>query len=238
MHSIARLASLLLPAVTMLLSGPSSARELCGATPVDVTVAMTTPHERRLVCAGARQALDLLASCGIAPRSTIDINIKSEVRHPLAGPIFGYFDLDERQITLTSLDGLPELMQDTPYAGLPPDTFYKSLAVHEVVHSVMHQNLEGRPASHAAYEYPAYALQIASLPAADRSTFLKAFDRARIERASHLSDTILTFAPYFFAARAYTHFATSPSGCAYVRAVMMDGHDKLVDARVASDDAD
>jgi hypothetical protein len=223
MRSMMRLASLLGSVSMILLPELSHAREACPGTAVEITIAAASQRENLLVCTGARQALDLLALCGIAPRTTIDIRIKHEVRHPLAGLIFGYYDLSERHIVLTSLDGLPELMQDTSYAGLPPNDFYQSLAVHEVVHSVMHQNLEAKPLSHTAYEYPAYALQIASLPAPVRSAFMKAFDQERLERPAAISDTVLAFAPYLFAARAYNHFTTSPSGCTSIRAAMTKG---------------
>lgn len=227
-------ASLLVIAATVLLPGPSSAREACPGVASDVMVtAASSPIESKLVCAGALQALELLGLCGITPRGMIGIGIQREVRHPLAGLIFGYYDLKERHIVLTSFDGLPTLMLDTPYADVPPDDFYKSLVVHEVVHSVMHQNLKSEVRSQAAYEYPAYALQIASLPAPVRSTFLKTFDPERIESAPPLSDTILAFAPYLFAARAYTHFADASSGCANIRAVMTTGDDKFEDVRQA-----
>jgi hypothetical protein len=229
MRSTKYLASLLMPVAMVLLPGPSVAREACSGTVVDVMITAASPREIALVCAGAKQAWDLLAICGIAPHGAIDIRIRPEVRHPLAGLIFGYYDLGEKHVVLTSLHSLAGLMQDTPYAELPADDFYQSLVVHEVVHNVMHQTLASNALSHAAYEYPAYALQIASLPAATRSAFLKAFDQGRIEHASSLNDTILSFAPYLFAARAYTHFAAS--GCASIRATMIHGDASFDDVR-------
>jgi len=217
MLSVKSIAMWLLPAAMALLPTPSIANESCPSTGVEIRVSAASVPERTLVCSGARQALDLLALCGIAPRDAIDVRIRAEVRHPLAGLIFGYYDLRERHIILTSLDGLPDLMHGTPYDGLPPTDFYKSLVVHEVVHSVMHQNLGSGVHTQASYEYPAYALQIASLPGAAREQFMKAFDSERLERPIPLNDTILSFAPYLFAARAYNHFITSADGCLLLR---------------------
>jgi len=237
MLSVKSIAMWLLPAAMALLPTPSIANESCPSAGIEVRVSAASVPERTLVCSGARQALDLLALCGIAPRDAIDVRIRAEVRHPLAGLIFGYYDLRERHITLTSLDGLPDLMHDTPYDGLPPNDFYKSLVVHEVVHSVMHQIFGTGVQTQAAYEYPAYALQIASLPAPARAQFMKAFDEERLQRPVPLSDTILAFAPYFFAARAYSNFITSSDGCLLLREAMkgkidlIDNAERLVALR-------
>ena len=198
----------------------ASAGERCPSTGHSVVVSSAPPDDHALICAGARQALQRLEQCAIAPKQSITINVLSEVRHPLAGLIFGYYDLEKRHIALSRLESIPELMKDTPYEGVPYREFYQSLAVHEVVHSVMHQNLKRPARSQTAYEYPAYALQIASLPPDARARFLKSFDGGRIKTAEPFSDTILSFAPYFFAARAHDHFVTSPDGCARLRAVM------------------
>ena len=184
-----------------------------------IIVTGANEDESVLIRAGAQQALDLLARCRITPRQTIDIRVQEEIRHPLAGLIFGYYDLDARYIALAHLASIPALMQGTPYEGIPHRDFFQSLAVHEVVHSVMHQNLQSAQ-NQASYEYPAYALQIASLPVEARSLFLKAFDSERIRKAAPFSDTILSFAPHVFAARAYEDFAGSPDGCERLRAIM------------------
>jgi hypothetical protein len=85
----------------------------------------------------------------------------------------------------------------------------------------MHQNLKRPAASHAAYEYPAYALQIESLAPHLRDEFLQSFDQTAIKTVSTLfSDPILFFDPYFFAARAYHHFKASPNGCSHLTALL------------------
>ena len=70
----------------------------------------------------------------------------------------------------------------------------------------MHQNLRQPAASHAAYEYPAYALQIESLAPSVREQFLRSFDQETIRADVMFNDSILFFDPFFFAAQAYRHF--------------------------------
>jgi hypothetical protein len=144
----------------------------------------------------------------------------SEVRHPFSGPIFGLFDTKQERVLVTHEANIPTLVKDTPYAELPQRDFYRSLIVHEVVHGVMHQSFKRQPTSHAAYEYPAYAVQIESLPPAVRERFLRSFDPTTMKSDFMFNDSVLFFDPYFFAARAYEHFRASADGCAHLTALL------------------
>ena len=112
------------------------------------------------------------------------------------------------------------LVAGTPFSALPLPEFYQSFIVHEIVHGILHQNYKTQPKSHAAFEYPAYALQIEFLPAPMRDKFLDAFDLTPMRASLVFSDTILFFDPYSFAARAYQHFKSTPDGCTHIRAIL------------------
>ena len=144
----------------------------------------------------------------------------SEVRHPFSGAIFGLFDTKQGRVLVTHEANIPSLVKDTPYAELPQRDFYRSLIVHEVVHGVMHQNLKRSAATHAAYEYPAYALQIESLAPSVRDKFVQSFDQTAFIADTIFNDSVLLFDPYFFAARAYHHFKASINGCAHLNRLL------------------
>ena len=196
-----------------------SAQEGCTETFVQVTAASS--HERRVACSAASEALRLLGRCSIVPKRPLQVHILAEVRHPLSGPIFGLFDTKQERVLVTQFANIPALVKGTPYAALPPEDFYRSLVVHEIIHGVMHQNLKRPATTHAAYEYPAYALQIESLPDSVRDRFLQSFDQAALKADPILfNDPILFFDPYFFAARAHHHFKASADGCAHLNALL------------------
>lgn len=195
-----------------------AALERCPAAPVDVTAA--TADERRLACAAASHAIQLLGRCAISLQRPLRVHIVSEVRHPLGGAIFGRFDAKQERVLVTQEVNIASLARDTPYERLPQREFYKSLIVHEVIHGLMHQNLKRPATTHAAHEYPAYALQIESLPESVRDTFLRTFDHLATNSASLFSDSVLFFDPFFFAARAYQHFKASADGCAHLAALL------------------
>jgi hypothetical protein len=192
--------------------------ERCPDATVDVTA--RSPDERQLACSAAEEAIQRLAVCGITLRRPLRVQIMSEVRHPFSGPIFGLFDTKQERVLVTQEANILPLVEGTPWAMLPQRDFYRSLIIHEVVHGVMHQNLKRPVSTHAAYEYPAYALQIESLSASVRDVFLRSFDQRAIKADSIFSDSILLFDPYFFAARAYEHFKASADGCSRLAAIL------------------
>ena len=175
---------------------------------------------RRLISA-ASEAIRLLGRCGISLRRPLHVQIITEVRHPFSGAIFGLFDTKQERVLVTREANIPALVKDTPYAALPQRDFYRSLIVHEVVHGVMHQNLKRHARSNAAYEYPAYALQVEFSPLSPvRNAFLRSFDQTAIADTSLFNDPVLFFDPFYFAARAWKHFKASADGCAHFIALL------------------
>ena len=199
-------------------STAGNAQERCQDVLVDVTA--DSADERNRACSAARHALQLIGRCGIFLRKPLPILILKEVKHPFGGPIFGFFDTKREQVLVTQTANVQSLVEGTPYAALPPIEFHNSLIVHEVVHGVMHQNLKWTPNSRAAYEYPAYALQIESLPSNVRDGFLKSLIESKAGPSFMFSDSLLGFDPYFFGARAYEHFKSSPDGCTHLWGLM------------------
>ena len=200
---------------------PSDAGNRCVGAPIEV--AAPSSEDRDLICAAAADALGLLGRCGIAPRWTLRLEVMPEVRHPLGRVVLGMLDTKRQRILVTQAANIAPLIEETPYAALPPEAFYRSLIVHEVVHAVMDQNLKRAASTHAAYEYPAYALQIDSLAPKDRDIFLASFDHEALVSDALFNDVVLFFDPYMFAARAYHHFKRSADGCGHLNSLLQGG---------------
>jgi hypothetical protein len=198
----------------------------CIDAPVDILAA--SEGERRLACSAAGHALQLLGHCGISLRRPLHVEITSEVRHPFNGAILGLFDARQERVLITREANIPSLVKDTPVAKLPLRDFHRSLIVHEVVHGVMHQNLKRPATSHAEVEYPAYALQIESLPPDVRDRFLRSFDQTATKADTVLfNDVVLHGDPFLFAASAYEHFKAEGNGCGHLRA-LLDGQARFI----------
>lgn len=206
-----------------------AAQERCKEAPVEVVA--DSPEQRQLACSAANKALQLLGRCKVLLRRSLHVEIVNDVRHPLSGPILGLFDTKRERVLVTTFANVPALVRDTPYSALPQHEFYKSLIVHEVVHGVMHQNLKRQATSHSAYEYPAYALQLESLPSSVREQFLHSFDQRAIRSDYLFNDFVLFFNPFFFAAHAYQHFKASGNGCAHL-AALLEGEVDFISAMI------
>lgn len=194
------------------------AQERCTEEPVDVIAA--SPEERGLICSAAGEALQLLRRCGIYSRRTLTVQIAVDVRHPFGRVVLGLFDPRSEKVWITRFGAISVLVTGTPFAELPQREFYKSLVVHEIVHGVMHQNAKQQAKTRSAYEYPAYALQIASLPSSARDRFLKSVYSGGRTGDFVFNDFILAMDPFLFAASAYEHFRTSDDGCAHLTSLL------------------
>jgi hypothetical protein len=194
------------------------ANERCVGAPVDVVAASS--EERELICSAATEALQLLSRCGIFSRRTLTIQIAGEVRHPFGRAVLGLFDPRSEKIWITRFGAISALVSGTPFGELRPREFYKGLAVHEIVHAVMQQNAKRQATSRSEHEYPAYALQIASLPSRARESFLQSVYNGQRAREFVFNDFILAMDPFFFAASAYEHFRRSADGCAHLTALL------------------
>ena len=185
-----------------------------------VNVAGGSDVERAAVCEAAGYAIARLEQCAIVQRRPINIELSDVVRNPFGSRIFGRLDPQSDVVLLTSLASLETLARDTPYQSFALTEFHRSLAVHEVVHAVMNHNYRRQPTSRAAWEYPAYAIQLESLAAGTRESFLVAKATKAAWDGSLFNDIILAFDPYYFAAMAYHHLSSSHSRCASLHEVL------------------
>ena len=205
-------------------------KEQCPQASIEVTA--HSRSERDLVCTAAVDALDRLGRCHITLRARLNIEVLPEVRHPVGRVVFGFLDTRRQRVLVTQEAKIESLVAQTPYAELPRRDFYRSLIVHEVVHGVMDQNLKRPAATHAAYEYPAYALQLASLAPEVRDMFLRGLDQGAIRADALFADPVLFLDPYVFAARAYRHFNASADGCKLLNALLQGAADFILPAEM------
>ncbi len=190
----------------------------CAEAPVEVSGA--APAELDMLCAAARDALRLLGACRIDASRAIRVETEPRVTHPFGRDVIAYYDSRRDVVRVTHVADAAALVADTPYRVLAPEDFYRSMVVHEIVHAVMAQRAKRMPTSASAQEYPAYALQIASLPEGARARLLETLHSEQDARSAHFNDIVLAFDPFYFATRAYAHFTAPGSGCARLHALL------------------
>lgn len=191
----------------------------CATLPLSV-VNVPNAEVQDLICDGADRAIEILSGCGIGPRESLEMHVRKEVRHPLGDELLAFFDTSNERILISEIEVMASLVQGTPYAQLPLREFFQSVVSHEVVHAVLHHHYRRRPPNRATVEYPAYAIQIASLSIPARDLFLQTVRKRGDIANARLNDIILAADPFLFAARAYAHFDAFPGGCQHIRAII------------------
>ena len=191
-------------------------------------VRVNTPSEleRSLGCAAADAAIRRLAACGIVLKWPVSIFVFETVRTPHGTEAFGVYDPDGDIVRVTALSALVRLAAGTPYAAYSSTTLYKSVVAHETVHAVMQQNYLRKPSSRAAYEYPAYAIQMELLRLEDGSE--PASELFTADDKLLLNDLILGLNPYVFAARAYRQLQRDGARCDTLHDALEDRADFIV----------
>lgn len=185
-----------------------------------VNVAGGSDIEQAAVCEAAGYAVARLEQCAIDQHRLINIELHDVVRDPFGRRIFGRLDPRHDIVLLTRIASVEALVRETPFRSFTLTEFHRSLAVHEVVHAVMNHNFRRQPTSRAAWEYPAYAIQLESLPVEALQSFLLAKATKAVWDGSLFNDIVLAFDPDYFAAMAYYHLSSSRSQCATLHEVL------------------
>ena len=190
----------------------------CPGSPIEVTGA--TQREFDLVCDGASKALRQLGACRIATRREIRIELRAGISHPVGRDAIAYYDTVRGIVLVPRFETVAATVAETPYRFLSPSEFYRSMVVHELVHAVLQQNARRAPQSRSEQEYPAYALQIASLSDSARARLLQPYAHLAVKGEFIFNDILLALDPIHFALRAYLHFSESGGGCTRLRSLL------------------
>jgi hypothetical protein len=182
--------------------------------------------EQSLGCAAADMAIRRLAACDIILKQPFSISVSETVLTPRGTEAFGVFDPDGDVMNVTALAGLARMAAGTPYATLSPVALYKSVIAHETVHAVMQQNYTRKPTSRAAYEYPAYAIQMELLTLEHNGELNSRLVKSRDKPL--LNDLMLGLDPFVFAAHAYGYLQDDGNRCSSLRDTLADRVDFIV----------
>jgi hypothetical protein len=181
-------------------------------TQTRVSVAADNADDARVACRGVVDAVDFLAERGFAVREPVFVEVVESIDVIPGASLMGIYDprADVVQVLARSAFSLGTTSSgaigDT-VLGLPiDDALYASVFAHEVAHAVIYQNLGGQKLPHAAHEYLAYAVQLATLSAPNRERVLARFPGAAFTELEQVSEMALGLDPDWFAVKAYQHF--------------------------------
>lgn len=191
----------------------------CENAPIEFLGGPTEAPE--IVCAAARQAVQILGQCGIEAVGRIRVEIVDTLDSQCGAPAYGIYDASTSVIKLTSLSAcIAHMPPGSSYSKLVPRAAYQSIVVHEVTHGLVSNLTRGRPLSRVAQEYVAYVVQIQSMGADDRSKFLGTSSEEPAGEIWHLNELVYYLNPEKFAALVYGHFKHPLNGCGFLQRII------------------
>ena len=205
-------------AVLVFLFADSIAAEalFCGRS--EVLVEAAESGHAKMVCRAVSQAELAFDQCALpAFKSGLKIVVVSEMEPDCAA----YFHAEKE--TIVALE--PTLMaagrgDKSPFGFLSEESYFRSVIVHELAHSVAALAPCRDEPCIIAGEYFAYAMQVMSLPPEARVAFA---DRAGLNRPitlQELNRLVLYMAPGRFAQKVWTHLMQNDDPCEYLRHIL------------------
>ncbi len=186
-------------------AAPGAAAAPCAET--RVSVAADHADDVRVACRGVVGAIRFLAERGFIVREPVIIEVVASIDVIPGATVLGIYDPNADVVKVLARSAFSSGTVGDVVLGLPVDeALYASIFAHEVAHAVIHRNIGQQKLSPAAHEYLAYAVQLATLPAAYRERVLARFPGAGFSDLEQVSEIFLGFDPDRFAVKAYLHF--------------------------------
>ena len=195
------------------LSGQSWA-DIVRCTDIDVTVNSDSVALAQEVCTAAVQAQTQFQQCNLGSTSN---PLRVDIVETLPDSCVGLYHCQQDWIELLA----PSLMQtlrkeDGAFHFLSETAYFRSVVVHELAHAAFDKERCPFDGCVVGNEYVAYAMQVMSLSADDRSAFEVHAGLNRRVSVVELTRLLLDLAPERFAARAWTHLQQRDDPCGYI----------------------
>lgn len=213
----ARSGILAITVFALIAAGATAEPLICDEAPLEVHAADPALAER--TCEAAARVLPLLAECGVVLARAQTIEIRDAI--PGAPDCMGVYHCDADRIELLAPEAMDRLRrQDGAFHALSTPAFFESVLAHELAHAAYDPVPCPFSDCLVTSEYVAYAMQVRSLPSADRAIFETALNLEERVSRYEFSSVGLLMAPDSFARDVWVHFSQREDGCAYVADMM------------------
>ncbi len=197
----------------------SSAAAGCSEPRLQISDA--SKEEAQIICRAVAKARMILAQCGLTSNQALHIEVRGESAPRDGMHDFAAYNSVTKMIRIAKLGRMAEMVKPgTIYAQIPPPSLYEAIAVHEVAHAIVFENLNGRIIQRTAHEYIAYVTQFSALDDALRHKLIAQFASSPWRELEAFGELMLMMAPHRFGLQAYSHFRLPNHGCPFVRDII------------------
>ncbi|NNE88172.1 MAG: hypothetical protein HKN27_08860 [Silicimonas sp.] len=188
--------------------------ELATCDGYDITVSANNPDVVTAICDAAAQAQEIFKQCNVPSLSApLHVDVVEDIRDGCVA----MYHCGEGLVEVLSSDLMTQRRDiNGAFSFLTIDRYFHSVIVHEITHAAfdaVHCPIDNCV---VGSEYVAYAIQVMSLTADERQSFV---DRAGLDRRvgrDELSALILYIAPHLFAQKVWTHLSQRDDPCGYI----------------------
>jgi hypothetical protein len=190
----------------------------CAGQPVEVE---GDPAHLVQLCSASLNALERLAALGLTPTRTIRIVLVEQGILHGGGLAYGQYDGGRDRLELMSPRAIAaQQPAPTQYGRAIDDAIYAGLVAHELAHAVAQQHKRVERLGNAAQEYLAYAVELASLPAAVRDAIVADAGVVGWEPGDTVSTVYLGLNVHRFAVKSFLHLRDHPAPETVIDAVL------------------
>lgn len=186
----------------------------------NLNVVVHSPDHRDalIVCEGARDAIEFLASQNLDVTNNISIEIVTSLPPVVSKSAAGCYLESERRVLILVYS---EFRKYKTWFGISINRLlYRSLISHEVAHMVADDNFKIPKPSIQAKEYIAYVTQLSTMAPALRKRVMSHFKCKAFAGDWQMFETIYMFDCMRFGVRAYLHFLKLTNGDEYLHAIL------------------
>ena len=188
-----------------------------------VLVRLNAANNHQVVCDGAADALDFLATYDLKPRRQITIEVVSEQINSNGYLAYGSYDRTRDMITLMSYQAILLGTLNPQMYRQPFDSqHYRGAIAHEVAHAVFHHNSSNvkDQLTNATQEYLAHATQLAVLTETRRAEIISGSDIGPWESGDSISEIYMGLDPTGFAIKSYLHLTTTKNPHEFINIIL------------------
>jgi hypothetical protein len=186
---------------------------------VNATVAAEERSDARRTCRAIEATHPAMQECGLETDRHITITLVPEITHQGA-VCLGRYACETHDIEVVEPDHLrAALASDSILNRLDAGDLFDGLVVHEWSHAMLDEVTDDRRLSTADQEYVAYAMQLSTMPAEQRATWLKAYPTSSTLDPRGINGLVALIDPAAFAARSWRYFS-GRGGCETVRDII------------------
>ena len=218
-----RLNALTCAFLAMIVCPPVSAATVLDCDTPNISVEADSGKDADFACKATAIAIPRLAALGLTLQEPVQIKVTEILEH-VPGAYVAFYCTADREIQVLTTECLEDPpARATAFSEMEAAVLFESLIVHELTHAAIDQWLPHHFVPKIVHEYLAYAIQLDTLPTAERQRILAKANVRGPPDIARINEALLDIAPLYFAAASWLFFTANGGDANHVKSVLDGG---------------